>query len=96
VKLSHEIDRAIENLEFNKALDLIWKIITAENQKIDLEKPWALAKQNPQKLNEVISQLLASLAQITYLIDPFMPETAWSITEQLKSRKPYVIFPRKR
>jgi len=90
------VDQAIEDLKFDRALDLIWKIINEANQKIDAEKPWNLAKDNPERLSEVIRQLLNSLTQIAYQIDPFMPETAWSIIEQLKSRKPYVLFPRKK
>ena len=92
----HQIDRAIENLEFHKALDWIWKIVTEANQKIDTEKPWILAKENPKKLSEVMNELLDALSQIAFHIDPFMPETSWAIIEQLKSMKPYVVFPRKK
>ncbi|MBM2821122.1 MAG: metG [Candidatus Berkelbacteria bacterium] len=90
----HQIDQAIEDLKFDKALELIWDMITESNQKIDLEKPWQL-ENNPKKLTEIISQLLQTLSQIAFQIDPFMPETSWAIIEQLKSRKAYVIFPRK-
>ena len=89
------IDQAIEDLKFDRALNLIWEIIDEANKKIDAEKPWVLAKDNPQRLKEVINQLLLSIAQIAYQIDPFMPETSWSIIEQLKSMKAYPIFPRK-
>lgn len=92
-KQFHEVDRAIENLEFHKALEWIWQMITEANKKIDNEKPWAIAQKNPQKLNEVICQLLDDISYIAKLIDPFLPETSWSIIEQLKSRKPYVLFP---
>ena len=92
----HQIDRAIEGLKFDKALELIWDIITEANQKIDSEKPWEQAKTNPKRFTEVMTQLLQALSQIAYQLEPFMPETAWSITEQLKSLKPYVLFPRKK
>lgn len=92
----HQIDQAIEDLKFDRALELIWDIITEANQRIDAEKPWELAKTNPKRLTEIISQLLQALSQIAYELEPFMPETAWSITEQLKSLKPYVLFPRKK
>lgn len=90
------IDQAIEDLAFDKALDLIWQIITEANQRIDSEKPWELAKNNPEKLSEVIALLLQAISQIAYQIEPFLPETSWSIIEQLKSLKPYVLFPRKK
>ena len=89
----YKIDQAIENLEFHKALEWVWGMITEANQKIDNEKPWVLAKENPEKLNIVIGQLLEAISHIAYLIEPFLPETSWSIIEQLKSMKPYVLFP---
>ena len=90
------IDQAIEDLQFNKALDLIWDIVSEANKKIDAEKPWVLAKDNPERLKEVITQLLDSIAQIAYQLDPFLPETSWLMIEQLKSRQPYALFPRKK
>ncbi len=92
----HQIDQAVEDLRFDRALELIWDIITEANQRIDAEKPWELAKTNPKKLGEVMIQLLEALSQIAYELEPFMPETTWSINEQLKSLKPYILFPRKK
>lgn len=93
-KSYYQIDRAIENLEFSKALDAIWQIIIEANQKVDSEKPWALAEDNRQQLNNVIFQLLDAIAQIAYQIEPFLPETSWQIIEQLQSFKPNPLFPR--
>ena len=96
VKSFRQIDLAIENLQFESALNFIWQIITEANQSIALEKPWELKEKNPQRLNEVITQMLEALSQIAYQIEPFLPETSWSIVDQLKSRKPYLLFPRKK
>lgn len=96
IKSFKQIDLAIERLNFDAALNFIWQMITEANQKIALEKPWELKDKNPQKLNEVIVQMMNTLSQIAYQIEPFLPETAWSIVDQLKSRKPYQLFPRKK
>jgi len=93
-KTYYQIDRAIENLEFNRALDLIWKEIIEANQKIDAERPWEKFKTDPKKLQEIITQLLDALSYIAYQIEPFLPETAWLIVDQLKTMKPYPLFPR--
>lgn len=93
-KSYYQIERSIENLNYHKALDLIWQIIVEANQKIEAEKPWQLVKTNPKKLKEVICQLLEAISQIAYQIEPFLPETSWQIIEQLKSLKPYPLFPR--
>ena len=92
-KTYYQIDRAIENLEFNRALDLIWKEIIEANQKIDAERPWEKFKTDPKKLQEIITQLLDALSYIAYQIEPFLPETAWLIVDQLKTMKPYPLFP---
>ncbi|MFA6493103.1 MAG: methionine--tRNA ligase [Patescibacteria group bacterium] len=93
-KSYYQIDRAIENLEFHKALNLIWDIIIEANKKVDSEKPWELAKTNPEELQRVIGQLLDAITQIAYQIDPFLPETSWLILDQLKCLKPNLLFPR--
>ena len=95
-KSFYEIDQAIENLKFEKALDLIWKMITEANQRIDADKPWELEGKDPVKLKETIVLLLQTIAQIAYQIEPFMPETSWSIIEQLKSFQTDILFPRRK
>lgn len=93
-KTFYQIDQAIENLEFNKALNFIWDIIMEANKKIDAEKPWTLAKTNKEKLTKIVSELLEAISQIAHQIDPFLPETSWLIIDQLKSMKPNPLFPR--
>lgn len=89
------INRAIENLEFNRALDLIWARISKSNQKIDQEKPWELAAKNRQELEKVIGDLLNEIVFTAKLLSPFMPEVSKKISEQLKSKNPEVLFPKK-
>ncbi len=91
-----DINDSIENLKFSDALNAIWKLITEANQEIDMEKPWDLAKTNPQKLKLLISGLMQVLADISNLIDPFMPETSRKIIDQLKTKNFKPLFPRKK
>lgn len=93
-KSYYQIDQAIENLEFHRALNLVWEIIIEANQRVDIEKPWQLAKENPSQLAKVMDQLLKTLSQIAYQIEPLLPETSWLMVDQLKSLKPYPLFPR--
>lgn len=94
VKSYYQIDRAIENLDFKEALNLIWDIVVEANKKIDTEKPWESAKNNPIKLVKIIDQLLEAISQIAYQIEPFLPETSWLIIDQLKTMTPNQLFPR--
>ena len=94
-KVYPEINRKIEELQFSEALNSIWKMISEANQQIDMEKPWDLAKNDPAKLAKLIVSLLELLGEVAALLDPFMPETAGKMAEQLQTRNPVVLFPRK-
>lgn len=93
-KVYHEINKAIEELRFSDALNLIWAIITEANQRIDMERPWDLAKSNTDRLNELISGLLVCISEIADLIEPFMPETARKMIEQLETGQIQPLFPK--
>lgn len=90
------INDSIENLKFSEALNSIWMLISEANKQIDLEKPWDLVKTNPEKFKLLINGLLQVLADISNLIQPFMPETSRKIIDQLKSKDFQPLFPRKK
>lgn len=90
-----EINQLIEELKFSESLNHIWGMITEANQQIDMERPWDLEKNDPKKLNALMSGLLMTLAELADLIDPFMPETSRKIVDQLETHRPEPLFPRK-
>jgi len=96
IKKFPEFDALMEELKFSDALGLIWKMISEANVLIDAEKPWELAKVDPAKNEKLLQGLLDTLANISDLIGPFMPETQAKMIEQLKTGKPEVLFPRKK
>lgn len=76
---------AFDRLEFNAALDEVWKMVRSLNQYIEDVKPWEIAK-NKEKdvdaephLTEVLAHCAGNLLQIGDLLVPFMPETAAKI-----------------
>jgi methionyl-tRNA synthetase len=71
---------ALNNFQFDRALDDIFQHIKGLNQYIDEEKPWQLAKENDaDHLREVLAYMASSLVQIADLLEPFLPETAVKI-----------------
>jgi len=90
-----DIDQAIENLNFSKALDLIWQIIAKANRLVDTEKPWEVAKTDAKKLAQILGDLLNTLNDLSGLIHPFMPETAAKMVKQLQTGEAEPLFPRK-
>jgi len=78
----------LDNFEFNNALISIWSLISFCDKEIEKEKPWQAGKE------EVISNLLFAITEITELLKPFLPETSEKILEQIKNKKGESLFPR--
>jgi len=70
---------AFEEFRFDKALDYTWTLIRGQNQYIDAEKPWELAKTDEDHLREVLAYSVSSILQIADMIAPFMPGTSTKI-----------------
>jgi len=76
---------AIENCQFDRALDEVWEQVRGLNQYIDEEKPWVIAKDGDEEhLREVLASQASDLLQIADLLEPFLPETAVKIRNVFK------------
>ncbi|WP_286806475.1 methionine--tRNA ligase [Acetobacterium sp. MES1] len=75
----------MDKLDFSRALEEIWKLVSRSNKYIDETQPWVLGK-SPEKqarLAQVMYNLTESLRIVTVLISAAMPETARKIGQQL-------------
>ncbi len=79
-------EEQMESLNFSKALESLWKIVSFTNKMIDLEEPWILAKdeENKKRLDKVLWTLVNNLSKIAYLVKPFMPTTSKGIFANLQ------------
>lgn len=74
--------QAMDNLEFNIALDKVWLMVRSLNQYLENVKPWEIAKEREKDkeaeahLSEVLATAVGTLLQIADLLVPFMPHTA--------------------
>lgn len=77
--------KQMEAVDFPRALEAVWNLISRTNKYIDETAPWVLAKDETDrdKLVAVMSHLVASLRVVAHLIQPFMMETSDAIMEQL-------------
>ncbi|WP_438831489.1 methionine--tRNA ligase [Streptococcus pluranimalium] len=82
LKLYHQ---NMDAVDYPRALEAIWNIISRTNKYIDETAPWVLAKEdgNKEQLAAVMAHLAASLRVVAHLIQPFMMETSNAIMEQL-------------
>ncbi|MBU1445654.1 methionine--tRNA ligase [Patescibacteria group bacterium] len=74
-----EYAKAVEDFDLRQAAEVIVALTDFANKYIEDEKPWALAKENPSKLGNVMYDLLEILRHIGYALSPFMPETSSKI-----------------
>jgi len=82
------IDADIENLQFGSALDKIWKAVSVLNKKVDTEKPWVMAKTDPEKLKSFLHEMVWCLRLISSWLYPFMPDTSAKMHMHLAIGKP--------
>jgi len=68
---------------FNKALDSVWEVIGAADRYIDHEAPWALKKTDINRMNTVLYVLSETIRVIALMLQPFMPESADKLLNQL-------------
>ncbi|MGO3702681.1 MAG: methionine--tRNA ligase [Streptococcus thermophilus] len=80
-----EFHKQMNAVDFPRALDAVWNIISRTNKYIDETAPWVLAKEDgdEKQLRAVMAHLAASLRVVAHLIQPFMMSTSNAIMEQL-------------
>ena len=80
-----EYHKQMNAVDYPRALEAVWNIISRTNKYIDETAPWVLAKEDGDKeqLAAVMAHLAASLRVVAHLIQPFMMTTSNAIMEQL-------------
>ena len=80
-----EYHKQMNAVDYPRALEAVWSIISRTNKYIDETAPWVLAKEDGDKeqLAAVMAHLAASLRVVAHLIQPFMMNTSNAIMEQL-------------
>lgn len=89
--MPEKVDKAMNELQFNEALEEIWKVIRRANKYVDETMPWKLAKDESQKeqLNAVLYDLADTLRVVTIMISPILHNTADKIFAQLNTPKEF-------
>lgn len=77
------VEKHMEELAFSYALEDIWTLIKRTNKYIDETSPWVLIKEDKDRLDTVLYNLIESVRIIAQLIEPFLPHTSKLIFEQL-------------
>lgn len=90
-----DISKEIEDLQFSRALEKVMAYAAEQNQFINENAPWQLAKEGKQdKIENVLGSVYGALVIIANNLESFMPETAEKMKQQLETLQPEPLFPR--
>ncbi len=79
----NDVEKHMDSLQFSNALEAIWVLVRRTNKYIDETCPWILAKEDTDRLDTVLYNLIESIRIIAQLLEPFMTHTSEAIMEQL-------------
>ena len=74
----------IDEQKFDQYLKNIWIVISNANKYVDEQAPWALKKNNFERMEVVLFTLVETIRQISILLQPFIPDTAEKILDHIK------------
>ncbi|MCA9349217.1 methionine--tRNA ligase [Candidatus Saccharibacteria bacterium] len=87
-EMSHDIDtyhQAIDDCRFDRALEIVWEHVSELNKYLELQKPWQVAKTDPEHLKDILAYAAGSLIEIADILWPFMPATARTIRDTFET-----------
>ena len=71
----------MQALRFDRALEHVWMNVRSLNGYLEEVKPWEVAQQDEQHLQEILAYAAGSLQQIAQMLWPFLPATSEAITK---------------
>ena len=77
MEMPSRIEKLMDELQFNSALETLWALVRRSNKYIDENAPWLLAKKEEkrERLGTVLYNLCEALRFISILLLPYMPRT---------------------
>ena len=83
--LNIQLSETMPRLEFNRALEAIWRVVQLANQYVDKTAPWNLAKrpEDAQRFHTALYHMAETLRILALSLYPFMPDSVNSLNVQL-------------
>jgi methionyl-tRNA synthetase len=77
----------MEEQGFHLALEAIWRVVAEANRYVDEQAPWALRRTDPARMQTVLYALAETLRHLGILVQPFVPDAASDLLDQLAVAK---------
>jgi methionyl-tRNA synthetase len=68
---------------FHLALEAIWRVVAEANRYVDEQAPWSLRRTDPTRMRTVLYTLAEVMRHLAILIQPFVPQAAARLLDQL-------------
>lgn len=81
--LIETVRHCIDHQAFHEALDVMWAKVRAANGYVDRQAPWVLRKTDRERMQTVLYVLMEAIRHLALLAQPFMPEAAAHLLDQL-------------
>ncbi len=95
IEFDAEYVLAFDELDFNKAIDIVWSWIGEVDEQITNEEPFKVVKIDKEKAQKMIEGYIQKLHKIAIHLQPIMPNTAKIILHAIKeNKKPENMFER--
>ena len=65
------------------ALETIWRVVGEANRFVDATGPWVLARTDKKRMGNVLYVLAETIRRLAILVQPFVPEAAERLLDQL-------------
>jgi methionyl-tRNA synthetase len=84
-----KVEKKMDELRVQDSLDEIFTLLKRSNKYIDETMPWKLAQDESQhqRLKTVLYNLLEAIRIAAILLEPYLPETAVKILDQLNTKQ---------
>jgi len=69
--------------QFHLALETIWRVVADANRYVDEQAPWALRRTDTGRMHTVLYVLAETLRHLGILVQPFVPDAASALLDQL-------------
>ena len=78
-----KVRAALDRQRIHVALTQIWEFVGAANRFVDAQAPWTLRKTDPARTATVLYVLAEAVRNVGILVQPFVPDSAARILDQL-------------
>lgn len=81
--LMDKVEAHMETYQFSQALEDIWNLIKRTNKYVDETQPWIVAKEDSDRINDILYNLSESIRIISVALHPFLSHISQEIRDQM-------------